>query len=102
MRLKTTKECLEGKHLYCLRITTINLHFLNDYFIGYYQHQGEEFLRTTSDFSSDRIKVWTSIKNAEKQIRKLYQYHLCKGDIVSIIDEYGEVVKTFLSEVEND
>lgn len=95
MRLKTMKECLEGKHLYCLKINTENLHFHNEYFIRYYQHQGELFLGTTSDFSSDRIKVWTSIKNAEKQVRKLYQYPLCKGDIVSIIDEYGEVVKKF-------
>lgn len=96
MRLRTTKECLEGKHLYCLRITTVNLHFCNDYFIGYYQHQGEQFLGTTSDFSSDKIKVWTLTRNAEKQVRKLYQYHLTKGDIVSIVDEYGEVVKEFV------
>ena len=95
MRLKTTKECLEGKHLYCLRITTENLHFHNDYFIGFYQHQGEQYLGTTSDFISDKIKVWTSIRNAENQVRKLYQVHLCKGDSVSIIDEYGEVVKEF-------
>ena len=31
----------------------------------------------------------------EKQVRKLYQFHLSKGDSVSIIDEYGEVVKEF-------
>lgn len=95
MRLRTTKECLEGKHLYCLRITTTDLHFHNDYFIGYYQHQGELFLGTTSDFSSDKIKVWTSIRNVERQVKKLYQFHLIKGDTVLIIDEYGEVVKTF-------
>jgi hypothetical protein len=95
MRLKTTKECLEGKHLYCLRITIQNLSFHNHYFIGFYQHQGEQFLGTTSDFTNDKIKVWTSIKNAENQIRKLYQFHLAKGDIVSIVDEYGEVVKEF-------
>lgn len=95
MRLKTTKESLEGKHLYCLRITTENLQFHNDYFIGFYQHQGEQFLGTTTDFRSDKIKVWTSIRNAEKLIRKLYQFHLSKGDSVSIIDEYGEVVKEF-------
>lgn len=95
MRLKTTKECLKEKHLYCLRITTENLHFLNDYFIGFYQHQGEQFIGTTTDFSSDKIKAWTSIRNAEKLIRKLYQVHLSKGDSVSIIDEYGEVVKEF-------
>ncbi len=95
MRLKTTKECLEGNHLYCLRISTKNLHFHNDYFIGFYQYQGEQFLGTTVDFSSNKIKVWTSIKNAEKQVRKLYQFHLSKGDSVSIIDEYGEVVKEF-------
>lgn len=95
MRLKTTKECLEGKHQYCLRISTENLHFHNDYFIGFYQHQGEQYLGTTTDFTNDKIKVWTSIKSAEKQIRKLYQVHLCKSDTVSIIDEYGEVVKEF-------
>ena len=31
----------------------------------------------------------------EKQIEKSYQFHLSKRDIVSIIDEYGEVVKDF-------
>ena len=49
----------------------------------------------TADFNSDKIKVWTSIKNAEKQVRKLYQFYLIKADIVSIIDEYGEVIKNF-------
>lgn len=50
MRLKTTKECFEEKHLF---------------------------------------------RNAEKLIRKLYQFHLSKGDSVSIIDEYGKVIKEF-------
>ena len=95
MRLKTTKECLEGKHLYCLRICTKNLYFHNDYFIGFYQHQGEQFLGTTTDFSSNKIKAWTSIKNAEKQVRKLYQFYLSKGDRVLIIDEYGEAIREF-------
>ena len=95
MRLKTTKECLEEKHLYCLSISTKNLQFHNDYFIGFYEHQGEQFLGTTTDFSSDKIKVWTSSRNAEKLIRKLYQFHFNKGDRVSIVDEYGEVIKEF-------
>ncbi len=97
MRLKTTKECLEGKHLYCLRIDSENsMDYHKEYFTCIYQHQGELFIGTTNDFSDDKIKVWTSIKNAEKQIRKLYQLRLSnKGDVVSIIDEYGEVVKEF-------
>ena len=95
MRLKTTKECIKRKHLYCLRIDSEDMSYHREYFIRIYQHQGELFIGTTNDFSDNNIKVWTSIKNAEKQIRKLYQYYLIKGDIVSIIDEYGEVVKEF-------
>lgn len=34
-------------------------------------------------------------KNLSTGYEKLYQYYLIKGDIVSIIDEYGEIVKEF-------
>ena len=45
MRLKTTKECIERKHLYCLRIDSENMSCHRDYFTRIYQHQGELFLK---------------------------------------------------------
>lgn len=95
MRLKTTKECIQGVHLYCLKIKASSYSFHNDYFTGLYKHQGGYYISATRDFQSEKIKIWKSVKSAEKQALKLFDLYLSKfDDEIEIVNEYGETIKT--------
>ena len=95
MRLKTTKECIQGVQLYCLKLKAGNYSFHNDYFTGFYKHQGDYYISATKDFQNEKIKVWKSVKSAEKQALNLFELYLNKfDDVIEIVNEYGETVKT--------
>ena len=96
MRNRTTKEVIENKQLYALMLQSPMSGIYHDYFIGFYQHQGERFISSTSDFSKDNIKCYYTINNAKKAAEKIFKEHSgCLEDLIYIVDQYGKLIMVY-------
>ena len=96
MRNRTTKEVIENKQLYALMLRSPTSSLYHNYFIGFYQHQGELFISSSSSFDNDNIKCYYTINGAKKAAEKIFkEYFGCLEDLIYIVDQCGKLIMVY-------
>ena len=96
MRNRTTKEVVENKQLYALMLRSPTSSLYHNYFIGFYIHQGEQYVSSSPEFDDDNIKCYYTINGAKKAAEKLFKVHFGHWeDRIFIVDQYGKQIMVF-------